>query len=106
MESQDHANDILRGGTGNDKLYAGWGKDKAYGEGGSDKLYDNECDGPTVLDGGPANDYLESYSSSFEGYGGNICHEVADQIVGGTGTDKALVDKLDKLTAVETVTRR
>ena len=27
-------------------------------------------------------------------------------IVGGTGTDKARVDKLDKLSAVETVTKR
>jgi Ca2+-binding RTX toxin-like protein len=106
MDSQDRANDILRGGIGNDTLIAGWGKDKAYGDDGSDKLYDLECDGPTVLDGGGGNDSLESYSSSFEGYGGNVCHEVADQIVGGTGTDSALIDRLDKLTAVEKVTTK
>jgi len=102
--SQDRANDILRGGTGNDTLIAGWGKDKAYGDDGADTLYDLECDGPTVLDGGAANDYLESYSSSFEGYGDNVCGSVADQIVGGTGTDSAKVDRLDKVTGVETVT--
>ncbi len=103
IDSQDYANDVIRGGIGNDTLYAGWGKDKAYGEDGADKLYDLECDGPTVLDGGAGNDYFESYWSSYNGY---ACNSVADQIVGGTGTDKAVVDKLDKLTAVETVTRR
>jgi len=104
--SQDRANDILRAGGGNDTVIVGWGKDKAYGDAGTDKLYDLECDGPTVLDGGGGNDYLESYSSSFEGYGGNVCNSVADQIVGGVGTDSALVDRLDKLTSVEKVTTR
>jgi Ca2+-binding RTX toxin-like protein len=100
----DAADDISRGGIGNDTLYGGWGRDKLYGEAGNDTIYDSECDGPTVLDGGPGNDYLESWSSSFDGWHGNVCSSVADSVAGGTGTDTAQVDQLDSVSAVERLT--
>jgi Ca2+-binding RTX toxin-like protein len=101
----DRANDVSKGGTGNDTLAAGWGKDKLYGEAGADTLYDEECDGPTVLNGGGGKDYLESWSSSFEGWHGNVCSSVADRVAGGNGTDTAQVDRLDSVSTVERLTR-
>jgi Ca2+-binding RTX toxin-like protein len=101
----DGKNDTVRGGSGNDVLMAGWGQDKLYGDDGADTLTDNECDGPTVLNGGAGNDYLESWSSSFEGWHGNVCADVADQIVGAGGTDTAEVDRLDSVSTVERITR-
>jgi Ca2+-binding RTX toxin-like protein len=101
----DSANDIFRGNGGNDVINGGWGLDKLYGGGGADKLYDTECDGPTVLRGGAGDDYLESWSSSFDGWHSNVCSSVADQAFGGTGTDTAQVDTLDSVTGVEHVTR-
>jgi Ca2+-binding RTX toxin-like protein len=98
-------NDVLHGNGGNDTIASGWGKDKDYGDAGTDKVYDVECDGPTYMDGGAGNDYLESYSSSFEGYDLTVCNQVADTINGGTETDTAKVDRLDSVTSVEHVTR-
>ena len=102
QDDQDGANDILRGGPGNDRLAVGWGRDQAYGDGGNDRLFDSECDGPSVLKGGAGNDYFESYWGSYVGY---ACNEVADNISGDGGTDSALVDRLDRVSTVETVTR-
>jgi Ca2+-binding RTX toxin-like protein len=99
-----YGNDVLHGNGGNDTIANGWGKDKDYGDAGADRLYDYECDGPTYLNGGAGNDYLESYSSSFDGYG-TACNRVADTVVGGTETDTAKVDRLDSVTGVEHVTR-
>jgi Ca2+-binding RTX toxin-like protein len=106
FEDADRAADVMRGGDGNDVMYPGWGKDKVYGDAGADQLYDQECDGPTVLDGGGGNDYLESFSSSFEGYG-TVCPagSTGDTLTGGVGTDTVKVDRLDSLMSVENVTR-
>jgi Ca2+-binding RTX toxin-like protein len=103
QDDQDAASDILRGGIGDDTLVTGWGTDRAYGDEGADTLYDTECDGPTLLSGGPGDDHLESYESSY--YGGD-CGTVADQIAGDTGADTAVVDDPDTVTGVETLTRR
>jgi RTX calcium-binding nonapeptide repeat (4 copies) len=100
----DSADDVSKGGPGNDVLNGGWGQDELYGQGGADQLYDNECDGPTVLNGGAGDDYLESWSSSFEGWHGNVCSFVADHVVGGDGTDTAQVDGLDSVRTVEDLT--
>jgi Ca2+-binding RTX toxin-like protein len=107
-----YGNDVLHGNGGNDTLYSGWGKDKDYGDAGADKLYDTECDGPTLLNGGGGNDYLESWSSSYSGWHGSLCGTttaigpyVADQIVGATGTDTAQADRLDSVSTVEHLTR-
>lgn len=101
----DSANDVSRGGPGNDVLTGGWGMDKLYGEGGADTLYDTECDGPTLLSGGPGSDYLESWSSSFEGWHGNVCNQVSDHVIGGDGRDTAQLDRLDTVRTVELSTR-
>jgi Ca2+-binding RTX toxin-like protein len=100
----DSANDVSRGGPGNDVLIGGWGKDKLYGQGGADQLYDQECDGPTLLDGGAGNDYMDSWTSSYSGYGDTVCDFVGDHVIGGTGSDSAQVDGLDLVRAVEHVT--
>jgi Ca2+-binding RTX toxin-like protein len=101
----DSANDVMHGNGGNDVLNGGWGKDKLYGDAGADQLYDEECDGPTLLNGGAGDDYMESWSSSFDGWHGNVCNSVADQVVGDIGIDTAQVDRLDSVTTVEHVTR-
>jgi Ca2+-binding RTX toxin-like protein len=101
----DFANDVMHGNGGNDVLNGGWGKDKMYGDAGADRLYDEECDGPTLLSGGDGDDYMESWSSSYDGWHGNVCHTLADQVVGATGTDTAQVDRLDSVSTVEHVTR-
>ena len=101
----DAKNDTMRGGPGNDELITGWGRDRLFGNGGSDTLVDTECDCPTLLNGGAGNDYLESWSSSFEGWHGNVCADVADQVVGARGRDTARVDRLDAVRTVERVRR-
>ena len=97
----DSAADTMRGGPGNDYMVAGFGNDKVYGQGGNDQLYDQECEA-TLLNGGTGTDYLESFWSS---YGGEPCHFIADNIVGGDGVDTAKVDSLDTVSTVENVTR-
>lgn len=104
FEDADSANDVMRGNGGNDVMYGGWGSDKMYGDAGADQLYDVECSA-TLLNGGSGDDYMESWSSSFEGWHGNVCNFVADQVVGSTGIDTAQVDRLDSVTTVERLTR-
>lgn len=97
----DSADDVSKGGPGNDILIGGWGADQLYGGTGRDQLYDYECDGPTLLDGGAGNDYLESFTSSFDGWGMTICDSVEDQLVGGAGFDIARVDPMYSAATVE-----
>ncbi len=101
----DSANDVTSGGPGNDLVLGGWGQDKLYGGRGADEVIDLECDGPTLLSGGPGNDYLESWSSSFEGYSDACDYGIADRVIGGDGTDTAKTDELDIVTTVESLTR-
>lgn len=101
-------NAVLHGNEGNDTVTNGWGRDQDFGDAGADTIIDEECDGPTTLNGGSGNDYLESWSSSFEGWHGNVCSDnwtTADVLTGGTGTDTAQADKYDKVTYVEYLTR-
>lgn len=100
----DSANDVIMGGTGDDHLIGGWGRDKLYGQRGKDTLVDTECDGPTRLDGGPGEDALESWSSSFEGWHGNVCDQISDLVIGGGAADVAEVDERDRVRGVEDVT--
>ncbi len=106
FEDADAADDVMRGGPGNDTMVTGWGRDQVSGDGGADTLKDVECDGPTVLNGGAGKDYLESFSSSYDGYG-TVCASgaAADRIVGGGGTDTAKVDRPDSVSTVERLTR-
>lgn len=105
IADSDAGDDVLRGGAGDDRIGGGWGRDQLFGDGGADEVIDAECDGPTVLNGGAGDDYLESWSSSFEGWHGHLCSSVADRVSGGTGTDTAEVDRLDAVTYVEQLTR-
>lgn len=105
IADSDRVNDILRGGVGNDYLIGGWGADQLFGDVGADTLIDAECDGPTLLNGGGGNDYLESWSSSFEGWHGWLCSGAPDRVVGAGGTDTAEVDRRDSVTTVERITR-
>jgi Ca2+-binding RTX toxin-like protein len=101
----DDADDVINGGNGNDEVLGGRGRDKLSGGGGADRLIDTECDGPTTLNGGAGNDYIESWSSSLAGWHDNICDQVADRVNGGGGTDTAEVDRRDSVVYVERLTR-
>ena len=77
---------------------------RMYGDGGNDVLLDYDCTSDSRLAGGGGDDRLESYHSSFEG---SDCSEFggldADTVVGGDGTDTALVNQGDVVTGAETV---
>jgi len=102
-EDADSADDVMRGGPGADYLLAGEGRDRMYGQSGADRLIDQECDGPTVLSGGNGRDYLESFESSLGG--GTLCDALADRVIGARDVDTAKVDRLDRVTTVEHITR-
>jgi Ca2+-binding RTX toxin-like protein len=105
----DRANDVLIGGDGADILSSGWGHDRLEGNAGRDQLHDEECQ-PSVLLGGPGDDYLESWTSSYEGYGAYTCSDhdyftfvTADKVDGGRGTDSSQDDRDDSVSNVENV---
>jgi uncharacterized delta-60 repeat protein len=81
--------DVLRGGDGNDQLDGGFGNDALFGGGGNDALIG--LAGADFLDGGDGNDFLDALDS-FAG----------DTVIGGNGTDRALVDGGDQVSGVET----
>lgn len=97
----DRAADVVNGGPGHDALIVGWGRDRMIGGRGNDRFDDTECDGPTVMFGGPGRDHFASWRSSFDAM---PCNEVADRIYGGRGRDSAVVDRRDSLRRVERVT--
>lgn len=101
--------DILIGGPGPDKLSNGWGYDRVKGNGGNDSLFDYECT-PTILEGGRGDDTFESWSSSYEGYGGYVCSDrdffgdkTSDTVRGGKGFDIGKHDRADWIARVEHV---
>jgi Ca2+-binding RTX toxin-like protein len=102
-EDADSADDVMFGGRGDDYLIAGEGRDRMFGQSGADRLIDTECDGPTVLSGGNGRDYLESFESSLGG--GTVCDALADRVIGAGGIDTATVDRLDRVSTVERITR-
>ena len=103
FDDDDDAADIQRGGPGKDTITTNRGSDRAYGQRGADRLIDTECGG-SLLHGGPGDDYIESWSSSFEGWQANICTGPADAIIGGRGTDTAEVNEHDSVFEVEELT--
>ena len=100
----DRGDDLTRGGPGDDTLMAAWGNDRLYGGRGNDELSDSECSA-TFLSGGRGNDDIISWSSSFQGWSGNICAQAPDTVKGGRGRDTAEVDALDAVSGVEDLTR-
>jgi Ca2+-binding RTX toxin-like protein len=75
-------NDVLLGLGGNDVLYGGIGADTLYGGPGKDRLY-----------GGPGNDVLRARDNQ------------RDLVDCGSGRDTAYVDRLDRVSGCERVTR-
>lgn len=79
----DDGNDVLKGGTKNDVLFGGPGDDQLYGQSGADRLQ-----------GGAGNDLL------------NARDGVRERIDCGPGSDRAVVDRRDRVTACERVERK
>jgi Ca2+-binding RTX toxin-like protein len=77
-----NVNDVLIGNAGPNVLQGGPGNDRLLGGGGSD-----------TLDGGDGNDAIQALDGA------------VDQVVCGNGTDGAIADKTDVLTACESVQR-
>ena len=103
MADNMSGNEIMRGGSGNDRISVGFGVDKAYGDAGNDTIIDWECS-TSYLHGGTGTDYIESYRSSFEG--GETCATGSkDYVYGDADHDRALVNKYDAVTGVESLSR-
>jgi Ca2+-binding RTX toxin-like protein len=109
-DSCDAGTDVVLGGTGNDRLITGYGNDRVEGGAGADSIIDEECS-PSILLGGRGDDYIESWTSSIEGYGAYTCADdtfpsrTADTVKGGRGTDSSKDDVDDVVTKVEHVQR-
>ena len=72
---------VIHGGTGNDGVFGGSGNDQVFGEDGNDRLRGHG--GNDLEDGGPGDDDI--------GFSPGVSHDSdpgADQIVGGTGSDR------------------
>ncbi|MDQ3631418.1 MAG: hypothetical protein M3417_09195 [Actinomycetota bacterium] len=84
--------DMLAGGTGNDVLSGGSDRDQLFGEAGNDTL--RAGDGRNRLDGGAGNDRLESRNG-----------EVDDVRCGSGRRDRAIVDRADRVSGCESISR-
>jgi hypothetical protein len=99
--------DLLRGSSGNDTLEGDWDDDRVYGLGGADDLRGST--GHDFVSGGSGADYIDpGYGNDtvFAGPGNDViaaADYTVDTIDGGNGTDKAVADREDQLTNVESV---
>ena len=88
--------DTIYGGDGHDLILGGYGNDRLYGQGGREYVVGGP--GADVLRGGGLDDEL------FGGRGADVLFArdgVPDLVHGGTGRDRARVDRTDGLRAVE-----
>jgi hypothetical protein len=98
-------NDVICGGGGNDTVYGGEGHDLIRGGSGNDRLYGQG--GREYIVGGPGADVLRGGGRDdelFGGLGADVLFArdgVPDLVHGGTGRDRARVDRTDGLRAVE-----
>jgi len=96
---------VICGRGGNDTIHGNGGNDLLRGEGGNDKLYGDA--GIDRLDGGLGNDILTGGAGKDEARGGGgpdtfyAKDSIRDSLVGGPGTDKARVDRVDVLKTIE-----
>lgn len=87
-------NDLILAGKGNDNASGGAGRDRVYGNSGRDRLYGNR--GRDRLYGNGGSDRLNAASN----------HRRGDYVSGGAGRDRASVNRGDRVSSVESVTRR
>jgi Ca2+-binding RTX toxin-like protein len=87
-------NDLILAGTGNDRASGGAGRDRIYGNSGRDRLYGNR--GRDRLYGNGGSDRLNTASNRRRG----------DYVSGGAGRDRASVNRGDRVSSVESITRR
>ena len=79
----EQGHDCLIGGGGDDTLRGGPGRDRLTGGGGNDKLVGNG--GKNAFDAGSGNDTIKARN------------QTAEPVKCGNGSDRAVVDKADKL---------
>ena len=89
-------NDRILGGSGHDLILGGAGKDKLYGQGGRDRILAGS--GADLLDGGGSDDWLLGGSSADVFFARD---RVRDSLNGGAARDRARVDPVDRLSAIE-----
>ncbi len=85
--------DMLAGGDGNDRLNGGSGPDRLFGERGNDRLVAGDTGGNT-LDGGTGDDHLDAVNGR------------RDIVRCGSGFDRAVVDRFDRVSGCERITRK
>lgn len=101
--------DVLDGGEGDDRLSGGAGNDRLYGDAGNDRLEGGS--GRDTLSGGPGDDLLIPGAGADRVAAGTGNDTVSardgarDVIDCGPGRDTATVDRVDRVTGCETVTR-
>ena len=86
-------NDMLAGGDGNDVISGGSGKNRIFGERGADRLVAGSS-GASTVDGGSGNDRVDAVNGR------------RDTVKCGTGFDRATLDRADRASGCERVTRR
>jgi Ca2+-binding RTX toxin-like protein len=86
-------NDRINGGSGKDRISGGAGRDRVSGDGGNDRLTGNG--GRDRVQGSSGNDRLTSRD-----------RRKGDVVSGGRGRDRATVDRRDRVSSVERVSRR
>ncbi len=85
--------DMLAGGDGNDLLNGDSGRDRLYGERGNDRLYAGSGS-VNLLDGGSGRDWIKALNGQ------------RDIVRCGSGRDRAIVDRMDRVFNCESVRRR
>ena len=93
--------DILNGGTGRDMLAAGDGNDRLSGDRDRDRLFGER--GRDVLFGGSGSDTLDGGSGGDRIYSADRSRDI---VRCGTGFDRVVADRLDRVSGCERVTRR
>ena len=86
-------NDMLAGGDGADRINGGSGINRLFGERGNDRLVAGDRGGST-LDGGTGNDRVDAVNGR------------RDTVRCGSGFDRATLDRSDRASGCERVTRR
>ena len=89
-------NDRIFGGGGHDLILGGAGNDKLYGQYGRDRIVAGS--GADLLDGGGSDDSLSGGSSADVFFARD---RIRDSLNGGSARDRARVDPVDRLSAIE-----